>query len=41
MIDLLAISGVPETLRAACLEGIAVAEERSRGLLWHKIKVRH
>lgn len=38
--DLLAIAGVPETLRAACLENLAVAEERSRGMTWHKLKVR-
>ncbi|MFA5386813.1 MAG: hypothetical protein WC322_00240 [Candidatus Paceibacterota bacterium] len=39
--DLLTIAGVPETLRTEALANLVVAEERSRGLLWHKIKVRY
>lgn len=40
MNDLLTIAGVPEALRVACVENLALAEERSRGMTWHKLKVR-
>lgn len=38
--DLLEIAGVPETLRGQCLDSLEDAEDRSRGLLWHKVKAR-
>lgn len=37
---LLAIAGVPATLHAQAIECIEEADERSEGLLWHKIKAR-
>lgn len=40
MNDILQIAGVPETLRAQCLDNLAIAEEASRGMTWHKLKVR-
>lgn len=40
VIKLLTIAGVPVTLHAQAVECIELADQRSRGLLWHKIKAR-
>ena len=40
MIDLLSIADVPETLRSEALANLSIAQERSRGMTLHKLKVR-
>ena len=38
--NLLRAAGVPDYLHPEAVACIALAEQRSRGLLWHKIKAR-
>lgn len=40
MKELLVIAGVPEELHQECLDNLKIAEERSRGMTWHKFKVK-